>query len=51
MGKKNVNVSKFIDQKKSDLMDLSNTKKLKKGTETPNNFQNKLDKSLISNHS
>jgi len=32
-------------------MDLSAKKELKKGTETPNNFQKKLDKSLISNHS
>jgi|LauGreDrversion4_2_1035121.scaffolds.fasta_scaffold544927_1 hypothetical protein len=32
-------------------MDLSTAKKLKKGTETPNNIQTKLDKSLISNHS
>lgn len=38
MGRKNENVSKFIDKKKSDIMDLSATKKLKKGTETPNNF-------------
>ena len=45
MGSKNVNVSKFIDQNKSGLMDLSTVKIKKKVPATPNNIQNKLNKS------